>query len=251
MFKKIIPTVIAFLAVLSVVGCKSDTETQNYLDHVKIVANQLKFTYITTFSDAVEVDMEGEYPVGKYGSIMFFNDDKHRFNIGFEASFDLFKDETLKLATTLPNGARFPAIVTGPLYQFPVKDQAGKFKLFAYVDQVGGTGDKKLAGLALQMDNIKNNFPQISITQSYYVGERKVASFTFYGPREQNGQMVAGGMFVVGDLNAFVDGNNKTWTNGPTIHGPEASQYKSDAAKLKLYNKMKELLAENGIYLKF
>lgn len=248
---KITALIIIGLAVLSIAGCKSDTETQKYLDHVKIVANQIKFTYVTTFTDSVEVDMEGEFPVGKHGSIVFFNDDKRRFNIGFEASFDLFKDESLKIATALPNGAKFPMIVAGPMYQFPVKDESGKFKLFAYVDQINGTGDKKLAGLALQMDNIKNNFPQISITQSYFVGERKVASFTLYGPREQNGQMVAGGIFVVGDLNALVDGKNKTWTNEPTIHGPESSKFKSDDAKLKLYDQVKEALAENGIYLKF
>lgn len=245
-------------SVVLVTGCKQgngdgSAEKSEWIDNIKITNNQLKFEYVTTFSNNLEADIEGEFPINRYGSIIFFNDEKGRFNVGFSASIDLFKSPDLKQVTTLPNGANFPRIVTGPLYQFELGGGNGNYKIFAMVDKNAlSSQGQRLAGMALQMDNIRNNFPSISITQSFFKGDKRYASFTLYGPRTVNGVTIPGGLFLVGDINMMINQATKNvWVNQPTVHGPEASKYQDANAQIFLMKRAQKLLAENGIYLKF
>lgn len=250
-------TALVLASVALVTGCKkgsnSGTEKSEWVDNIRITNNQVKFEYFTTFSENLEADIEGEFPINQYGSIIFFNDEKGRFNIGVSASFDLFKAPNLTQVTTLPNGANFPRIVTGPMHQMEISGGNGRYKVFAMVDKnaIAGQG-QRLAGLALQMDNIRNNFPQISITQSFFKGDKRYASFTMYGPRTVNGVTIPGGLFLVGDINMLInEATKKVWVNQPTVHGPEAANYQSANAQIFLMKRAQKLLQENGIYLKF
>ncbi|MFZ4404104.1 MAG: hypothetical protein ACOYOK_08390 [Pseudobdellovibrionaceae bacterium] len=246
---------VATLLAVTLPACKqgsTDPQKSEYIDHIKINKGTVSFEYITTFSNNLEVDMEGEFPINKYGSVVFYNDAQGKFNIGLQASLNLFGDLNLTEATALPNGARFPVIVTGSLYSIVVSDVPGKYKIVAYVDKPAGSlGGAKLAGVALQLENIKNSFPQVSITQSFFKGNAKYASFTLYGPRQQGDKVVPGGLFLVGDINAVIDGSTNLWINQPTVWGPQAKNYKSDAAKYKLFKQAQKVLATQGIKLKF
>lgn len=248
--------VLGMASLALVTGCKQGNgngqpEKSEWVDKIKISNNQVKFEYITTFADSLEADIEGEFPINKYGSIIFFNDELGRFNVGVSAVLDLFKAPNLDQVTTLPNGARFPRIVTGPLHQLEISSN-NKHKLYAFVDKNALTGSgQRLAGLALQMDSIRNNFPQVSITQSFFKGDKRYASFTMYGPREVNGKMVPGGLFLIGDTNMAINQATNVWANQPTVHGPEASQFESIDAKMYLLKQAQKVLAENGIYVKF
>lgn len=234
-------------------GCKTQTEGNNLVDRIRINNNKVTFEYITTFSENVEASIEGDVPVGKYGHISFFNDANGRLNIGLNASFDIFSDVSLQEVSTLPNGARFPAIVTGPLYQMQLSNHSDRGNLFLLVDKNGAIGQGvKLAGLALELSGIQNNFPQISITQSFFNdNKQRVASFTLYGPRTVNGVTLPGGLFVIGDINSVVSGKSKIYRGEPNVHGPAASSYQSEAAQRDLLKISEKALAVHGIRLHF
>lgn len=240
----------AMMAGLS--GCKTSTEGNNLVDRIRINNNKVSFEYVTTFSENVEASIEGEFPVGKYGNISFYNDANGRLNIGLGLQFEIFSDVNLQEVTTLPNGARFPAIVTGPLYQMQVSN-AGRSNMYLLLDKNGFFGQGvKLAGLALELSNIQNNFPQISITQSFYnEAKQRVASFTLYGPRTVNGVTMPGGLFVIGDINSVVGGKTKIYRGEANIHGPAASSYQSEKAQRDLMRISEKALAVHGIYLHF
>ncbi|MNJ93358.1 hypothetical protein D3C87_110380 [compost metagenome] len=245
--------VLAGLLLTALTGCKLGAEKQKFIDKFSINKNQVSFEYVTTFSENIEAGIEGEFPIGNYGSVAFFNDAKGRLNIGLSASFNVFSDINLQEVSTLPNGANFPAIVTGPLHQLQLTNNNGRGNLFLLVDKAGKLDEGvKLAGLAMELSGINNNFPQISITQSLYNDQNKrVASFTLYGPRKVNGVTIAGGLFVIGDINAAVSGKTKLYRGEATIHGPETSKYKSSSAQLKLMEMSEKALAEHNIYLHF
>src|SRR4051812_9210313 len=84
----------ALLAVASfaVVGCKTSSDAKNFVDHIKLSKDAQAFEYTTAFSKDVEVDMEAEIPVGRYGSISFYKDDVGQFNVKLKATFDVFGD---------------------------------------------------------------------------------------------------------------------------------------------------------------
>jgi len=237
-------------------GCKQDGSNEptksEWIDKIKITNNQVKFEYITTFSQNLEADIEGEFPINKYGSIIFFNDENGRLNVGISAALDLFKEGSLQEVRTLPNGANFPRIVTGPLYQMEIAKNEGSYRIFAMVDKnVLDATSTRLAGMALELDNLRNNFPAISITQSFFKGNKRYASFTLYGPRTINGKTLPGGLFLIGDVNALVNEATGVWVNQPTIHGPEASKYQSVDAKLALLKQTEKALAASGFKFKF
>ncbi len=234
-------------------GCKTQTETQNLVEKIRLNNNQISFEYVTTFSENVEASIEGDIPVGKYGNISFFNDSTGRLNIALNATYEIFTDVNLQEVTTLPNGAKFPMIVTGSLYQMQVSDNGGRGNLYLLVDKNGAIGQGvKLAGLALELSGIQNNFPQISITQSFWNDQKqRVASFTLYGPRTVNGVTLPGGLFVIGDINSVVNGKSKVYRGEANIHGPQASQYKSEQAQRDLMKISEKALAEHGIRLHF
>lgn len=248
MKKNLFTKTAALLAVASfaVVGCKTGSDAQNFVKHIKLSQDAQSFEYTTSFSQNVEVDMEAEIPVGKYGSISFFKDDQGQFSVKMKATFDIFGDTTLIPATTLPNGLSFPSIVTGPLYQVKVADVEGEYSVYAYFDNPMTTG-KKLAGLAIQFDNIKNNLPQVTITQSFFTDDnQKFASFTVFGPMTKNGVTYPGGLFLVGDVNQAID-TVTAKSNTLGIAGPEAAKYKSERSKKFLMYKVKKALEANGI----
>jgi hypothetical protein len=244
--------VLACATLALVTGCKTQTDQNNLVDHISLNNNQVTFQYVATFTDNIEADIEGEFLVGKYGTISFFNDSKNHFNMGITATFDVFSDVNLKQVTTLPNGANFPAIVTGPLYQLQVA-QAGNYRVFAFLDKKGTIGQGvKLAGLALELNGIKNNFPQVSITQSFYNdANERIASFTLYGPRTVNNVTLPGGLFVIGDINSVVNSKSVVNVGEPNVHGPEASRYQSDAAGKALLKQAEKALQQHGIRLHF
>lgn len=234
------------VAAFALTGCKTSSDAKNFIDNIKLSKDAQSFEYTTSFSKNVEVDMEAEIPVGNYGSISFYKDDKGQFNVKMKATFDIFGDITLTPATSLPNGMSFPAIVTGPLYQVKVADVPGEYSVFAYFDNPLAAG-KKLAGLAIQFDNIKNNFPQVTLTQSFFnSANEKFASFTVFGPTTHNGATYSGGIFLVADVNQVVEGS-KIKTNAMGIAGPEAYKYKTDRSKKMLMWKVKKALEANGI----
>lgn len=243
---------LAGLLMTGLSGCKTQTEGNNLVDRIRIKNNQVTFEYVTTFSENVEASIEGDIPVGKYGNISFFNDANGRLNIGLNASFEIFSDINLKEVSTLPNGARFPAIVTGPLYQMELSN-SGKGNMFLLLDKNGTIGQGvKLAGLALELSNIQNNFPQISITQSFYnENKERVASFTLYGPRTVNGVTLPGGLFVIGDVNSIVTGKTVMYRGEANVHGPAASSYQSERAQRDLMKISEKALAAHGIRLHF
>lgn len=234
-------------------GCKTKSEANNLVDRIRINNNKISFEYTTTFSENVEAAIEGEFPVAKYGSVSFFNDTNGRLNISLSASFDIFGDTNLQEVTTLPNGAKFPAIVTGPLYQLALSNNTGKGNMYLLLDKNGTIGQGvKLAGLALELSGIKNNFPEISITQSFYNNkDQRVASFTLYGPRTVNGVKQPGGLFVIGDINSIVNPKAKVYRGEANIHGPQKNQYESASAQRDLLKKAEKALAEHDIRLHF
>lgn len=241
------------LLAASFTGCKTQTEGQKLVDRIRLSNNQISFEYITTFSENIEANIEGDIPVGKYGTISFFNDGTGRLNIGLRATYEIFTDINLQEVRTLPNGANFPMIVTGPLYQMKLSDNGGRGNLYLLVDKNGTIGQGvKLAGLALELSSIQNNFPQISITQSFFNDkQQRVASFTLYGPRKINGVTLPGGLFVIGDINSVVNSKSKVYRGEANIHGPQASQYKSEEAQRDLMRISERALAEHGIRLHF
>lgn len=236
-------------SLLVLVGCKKENATKSeFVDHIKIERGDASFNYVTTFGSNLEVDIEGEYPINKYGSVIFYNDAEHRFNVGLTAHFSLWDDLNLKEVKTLPNGAKFPMIVTGSMYSLQIDKN-----IWAYVQKNATDGTQALAGVALQLDGVRNNFPQVSITQSFWKGKTRYASFTVYGPREQNGVKLPGGIFLVGDTSIAVDeitGASATASKlrvETLITGPDAKSFKNFYAKRKLLNLVKKSLAQEGI----
>lgn len=242
----------ACLMVGALSGCKTSTEGNNLVDKIRINNNKVSFEYVTTFSENVEASIEGDIPVGKYGNISFFNDANGRLNIGLGFEFEIFSDANLQEVTTLPNGAKFPAIVAGSMLQMPLSN-SGKGNMYILVDKSGTIGSGvKLAGLAWELSSVQNNFPEISITQSFYNdNQQRVASFTLYGPRTVNGVTLPGGLFVVGNINEVIGGKSKLYRGEANIHGPAASQYKSEFAQRELLKVSEKALANHGIKLHF
>jgi len=238
------------VATFAMAGCKTSTDANNFINHIKLNKDSQTFEYTTTFSQNVEVDMEAAIPVGKYGTISFYKDDSGQFTIDLKATFDIFSDINLTPVTTLPTGMAFPAIVTGPLYQLKVADVTGQYAVYLYLDNPNGTGTKKLVGLAVQFENIKNNLPTVTVTQSFFTqANQKFASFTVFGPSTSNGTTTPGGIFLVGDINQIIDSGNFN-TNSVGIAGPDAHKYQSAQGKQLLMMKVQKALEANGIHFK-
>lgn len=255
MNKLILKSTLILASVITLSGCRDEGDgptKSEWVDKIKITNNQAKFEYVTTLSQSLEADIEGEFPINKYGSIIFFNDSLGRLNVGLSATVDLFGDVNLAEVTKLPNGANFPRIVTGPLYQLEVAKKEGSYRLFTLVDRnITDITATKLAGVVLELENLRNNFPAISITQSFFKGDKRYASFTLYGPRTINGKTLPGGLFLIGDINAIVNETTNVWVNEATVHGPEASKYQSIDAKIKLLEQTEKALSASGIKVKF
>jgi hypothetical protein len=242
---------IAVLAVaaFSLTACKTSSDVAAYIQHIKLSKDAQTFEYSTTFSKNVEVDIEAEFPIGRYGTVAFYKDDAGLFHVGLRASFSLFGDINLTPVSKLPTGMSFPAIVSGPLYQYVVKSVPGKYAVYAYFDNLTTSGAKKLAGVAIQFQNIKNNLPQVTITQSFFTNDnKKFASFTVFGPTTIDGKEVPGGIFLVGDINQAIDSGNFL-TNSTTIGGKDAAKYKTDKEKQQLMRKVQKVFEVNGVKL--
>jgi hypothetical protein len=238
------------VAALALSGCKTSSDVSSYVDHFTITKDSQSFEYTTTFGNNLEVSLEGTFPIGNHGEIEFFQDNKGQFNIGFKANFDLFGNVSFPVVTTLPTGASFPVIVSGGLYQILVKDEPGSYKIYAYVDSALGTAGMKLAGVAIQFYNIKNNFPNLTITQSFFTDSNvRYASFTIFGPGTVNGQTVPGGIFMVGDMNQVINSRSAMIPNKMGISGPDAAKYQGDKEKQNLMKNVQRVLQSNGVVL--
>lgn len=236
-------------ATLSLTACKTSSDAAEYINHIKLSKDSQSFEYSTTFSKNVEVDMEAEFPIGKYGVLDFYKDDSGLFHIDVKATFDLFGDINLTPVTKLPTGMSFPAIVTGSLYQYVVKSVPGQYTVYAYFDNMAASGSKKLVGVALQFENIKNNLPQVTITQSFFTdANQKFASFTVFGPATVDGKTIPGGIFLVGDIGQAIDSNTFK-TNATSVGGKEAAKYKTEKQKQQLLRKVQTVLEANGVKL--
>lgn len=237
------------VAALSLTACKTSSDAAEYIKHIKLSKDAQTFEYSTTFSQNVEVDMEAEFPIGKYGTVAFYKDDAGLFHVGLRASFNLFGDINLTPVSKLPTGMSFPAIVSGSLYQYVVKSIPGQYTVYAYFSNLTGSDAKKLAGVAIQFENIKNNFPQVTITQSFFTNDnKKFASFTVFGPATVDGKQIPGGIFLVGDINQAIDSGNFN-TNSTTIGGKEAANYKTEKQKQQLMRKVQKAFEDNGVKL--
>jgi hypothetical protein len=233
------------VATLSLVGCKTGTDTENFISHIKLSQDSQSFEYTTTFGSNVEINMEAEIPVGQYGSITFFKNDAGEFSVKLKATFDVFGDISLVPVTTLPNGMGFPSIVSGSMYKFKLNNNVN-----AYFDTAGIMGAKKLAGLSLQLGNGSSNLPQVTITQSYFTSDnKKFASLTVFGPSVKNGVTYPGGIFLVGDISQAID-SAQLMSNTTQIAGPDAHKYKTNESKEKLMIQVKKAFEANGIKLK-
>jgi len=237
------------VAALSLTACKTGSDAAEYIQHIKLSKDSQSFEYSTTFSKNVEVDMEAEFPIGKYGTLAFYKDDQGVFHVGLKASFSLFGDINLTPVTKLPTGMSFPAIVTGSIYQYVVASVPGQYTVYAYFDNLTTSGTKKLAGVAIQFENLKNNFPQVTITQSFFTdSNQKFASFTIFGPATVDGKQIPGGIFLVGDINQAIDSDTFK-TNATTIGGKDAAKYKTDKEKMQLMRKVQKAFEANGVKL--
>lgn len=250
----LLKTTVIAASLLMTLGCKdggsNEPSKSEWIDMIKIKNNKVAFEYITTFSNSLEADIEGEFPINKYGSLIFFNDAQGRLNVGISASIELFKDINLKEVSTLPNGANFPRIVTGPMNMLDITRGSTKMYIFTDKNVLDSTGTR-LAGMALELASISNNFPQISITQSFFKGDKRYASFTLYGPRTINGVTKPGGLFLIGDINQLINETTNVWVNQATIHGPEASAHQSIDAKIKVMKQAEKALNAHGFKFKF
>lgn len=235
------------VAALSLTACKTSSDAADFINHIKLSKDAQTFEYSTTFSKNVEVDMEAEFPIGRYGTVAFYKDDAGLFHVGLRASFNLFGDVNLTPVLKLPTGMSFPAIVSGPLYQYVVKKVPGQYTVYAYFGDMTTAGAKKLAGVAVQFENIKNNFPQVTITQSFFTNDnKKFSSFTVFGPATVDGQTIPGGIFLVGDINQAIDSGNFT-TNSTTVGGKDAAKYKTEKQKQQLMRKVQKAFEANGV----
>lgn len=237
------------VATLALSACKTGSDAAQYVDHIKLSKDSQSFEYSTTFSKNIEIDLEAEFPIGKFGTLAFYKDDQGVFHVGLRATFNLFRDITLTPVTKLPTGMSFPAIVTGPLYQYVVKSVPGKYTVYAYFDNMATSADKKLAGVAIQFENIKNNLPQVTISQSFFTNANvKFASFTVFGPATVDGKTVPGGIFLVGDINQAIDSDTFK-TNAQAIAGKDAAKFKTDKEKQALMRRVQRAFEANGVKL--
>ncbi|MBC7370673.1 MAG: hypothetical protein H7326_03855 [Bdellovibrionaceae bacterium] len=247
MSKNLLTKAAAFVAVatLSLVGCK--TGSDSLINHIKLSQNSQSFEYVTTFGGNVEIDMEATLPIGKYGSLTFFKNDAGEFSIKLAASLDVFSDTSLAPVSTLPNGLAFPSIVSGPMYTVKL----GK-NVQAYFDTAGLMGAKKLAGLALQFNNVDNNLPQVTVTQNFFSeANRKFAAFTVFGPTTRGGVTYPGGIFLVGDITQAIDSIQGSGTSKTTrIAGPDAHKFQTAEAQEQLLVKVKKAFAAQGVRIK-
>jgi hypothetical protein len=240
---------------LGLTGCKttpggSNTKSE-FINHIKIEKGETSFNYVTTLAPNLEVNMEGQFPISKYGSVIFYNDAKGQMNIAISAQFSLWDDLNLKEVKGLPNGTSFPMIVPGTMYTLQIDKN-----IWAYIQRdAAGTSTQTLAGVALQLDGVDNNFPNLAISQSFWNGSVRYSTFTIYGPKKQNGVQVPGGIFFVGDTAQAIDAATGLTSNNidrveTTLTGPDASVYNNPVALNKLMLQVKKALALNGIVLK-
>lgn len=236
-------------------GCKQVSNLQtnsDWIHSINITNSDSKIDFTTTFTNNLEADIQGEFPIGDDGSLLFFNDDSGRFNISINSNQTLLSSPSFTEVTALPNGMQFPDIVTGPLMQKEISSSNLKYKLYIiYSKKHKSNRSKRLVGLIFEMNNIRANFPKVEITQSYFNEGKKFASFTLYGPHELNGKTLPGGLLLIGELGEKIAGSKFISSSPPAIHGQEASKFQTVDAKLHLIKRVHKVLSENGIYLNF
>lgn len=223
-------------------------ETEKYIESWKINWSQNTFNVNAVFNQQYEIDGEALIKFKNYGTVYVGQDDQRRFSVNFALDKGIFGDIDLTPASSLPTGVNFPNIVTMPMVQTKLMTETGKWTIYGYF----GQQDKKwLAGAAIQLDGINNNFPVLSVTQNYFKDNQRFASFTIYGPKlDANGNvLVPGGLFVVADVNMLIDNKAQVQTN-VEISGQDAHLYQDQQKRDQLMMEIYRQLESTGLIRK-
>lgn len=239
---KVLRPVLVAASLLMLLGCKTD---KSFVDHISIINNQLQFSYQTTFSKNISIDLDKDFSLGDYGTVRFYTDASDHLNIDINANYDLSNWAGTE-ATTLPYGNNFPGFVTTSLMEHMVKDEAGKYRLFLY-NSKDTSAARKYVGTYLELNGIKNNVPQVSLTQDFSKNGTQYASLTIYGPKDVGGTLMPGGIFIVGDVSKVI--RTKVGNGEWKISGPEAYLYQTKEAQQELFKRFQDAFAAEGVHI--
>lgn len=234
-------------------GCGGDGEQQSFIDSWKIgtVGHQLQVNAV--FNQQYTIDGEAMVQFKDYGSIYIGQDDNRHFSVSLLLDTAVLGDIDLQPVSTLPTGFMFPNIVDMTLYAATITENAN-MRVIAYFgtrDANGNLPKKTLAGLAIELRAIGNNFPMLSITQNFFdANNQRYASFSLYGPKlsSDNQVLVPGGLFLAADITKTI-GMSQPMLVGEklSVEGPHASYFKSPRARAKMLKAMFNELKAQGI----
>lgn len=231
-------------ALLSAASCSSETFVKSW----DIRANPDSFNVIAKFTPDYEISMEGQFMFKDWGRAWIYQDNDGLFTIDLQFLRGVVGDIDLRPAVALPTGARFPSIINKDMFSVTLAQEPLKYRVIAYFD--GFTAEPSLVGLAIQVEQVNNSFPQLAVTQNYFNdANEKIAAFTIYGPQldPNNNVLVPGGIFVAANysLGDIIGGSRSH--GGFDITGKDADQYRTPQAREELIKKMLQLAEDTGI----
>ncbi len=249
-------------AVLALAGCG---QTSQVVQNWAITNNGTTISLAATLDPSYEINGEAIIPFKNYGTVNITQASNGQSTIGATLNVNSFLDNSLGVATTLPNNEPFPSIVTGSMLWADVLNNKSKWDIRLYFDrqaQANGTYHE-LVGVDIGNYGISTNFGSVTLTQDYFNSSNyKFASITFYGPvlnSTTNAVVVPGGIFLVADVNATtaVVGPNATAIMASLgakaarteieVGGADAYKYPTAQSRQELFSKILASLKNGGV----
>lgn len=221
---------------------------------------------LTEFSTEVALNMEVAIPIKNMGWVRLIPaDSQHGFQIATDIDLSAFMDQSLMVGRTrtLPNGVSLPSYISTDLYSVELKrDQSLNTRLY-----LGTSAEKKYVGVGLELKFVDSRFPEgLAISQNLQDGaKRNIGVVSFYGPKMNNGQIVApGGIFIASDINAL---RGQSMAQGFTVNtagvdmqqvkllpydgfdvaGKNSRTYKRPDQQFRLFNQFKSAGRQAGL----
>ncbi|MFZ9519234.1 MAG: hypothetical protein ACO3A4_02045 [Silvanigrellaceae bacterium] len=261
-FRRVFP-VVTLAGVLAVAcGASVSQIVKNFSFNLE----ERKASLLTEFNTEIALNMEVAIPIKNMGWVRLIPaNSQHGFQIATDIDFSAFLDKELSVGrtTSLPNGVTLPSFISTDMYSVMLKrDSKLNTKLY-----LGTTAAKRYVGVALELNFVDSRFPEgLAISQTLQDKSKKnIGVVSFFGPKMNNGQMVApGGIFVATDLNTLSGSGS---ANGFTVNtagvqmqpvsllpydgfdvvGKDARTYKRPENQLNLFTRFKSAGRQAGL----
>lgn len=164
-----------------------------------------KATILSEFSKDFPLNLDATIAIQDKGVVRLIPAaDGHGFQISTEIDLSAFLDKRLTIGrtTTLPSGVAFPPFISTELYSVNLRREPAYTTKF----YMGTVPSNRYLGVGIELNFVDSRFPSsLLISQNIQDKNKKnIGVVALYGPKMNNGQMVApGGLFFATDLNAL------------------------------------------------